>query len=125
MKKLKDEGLEWLKSGRGVDGYKRLLELQATSNGTPLERELPKLITAAEGDKDAKDAIAAYKRELEADALWREAQKLFADKQAKPGEAKVRLLIRKYGATPAGKLAREKYAAWAAEEDAKKQNGAN
>jgi hypothetical protein len=125
LEKQRDEGLEWLKTGRGLDGYKRLIELQATANGTPLERELPKLITAAEGDKDAKDAIAAYKRELEADALWREAQKLFADKQAKPAEAKVRLLIRKFGATPAGKLAREKYATWAAEEDAKKQSGAN
>jgi hypothetical protein len=125
LEKLRDEGLEWLRTGRGLDGYKRLLELQATANGTPLERELPKLITAAEGDKEAKEAIAAYKRELEADALWREAQKLFADGQAKPAEAKVRLLIRKFGATPAGVLAREKYAAWAAEEDAKKQNGAN
>jgi hypothetical protein len=125
LNKLKDEGLEWLKTGRGLDGYKRLLELEAGSHGTPLERELPKLITAAESNKDAKDTIAAYKRELEADALWREAQKLFADKQGKPAEAKVRMLLRKYGSTPAGQLAREKYAAWAAEEDAKKQNGAN
>jgi len=125
LNKLKDEGLEWLKSGRGLDGYKRLLELEGTTHGTPLERELPKLITAAEGNKDAKDAIAAYKRELEAEALWIEAQKLFTDKQPKPAEAKVRLLIRKFGATPAGVRAREKYATWAAEEDAKKQSGAN
>jgi hypothetical protein len=120
LEKQRDEALEWLKGPRAVDGYKRLLELEAQSPGTPLEKDLPKLIKAAEGAKESRDAIAAYKREVEADALWREIEGLLADKQDKKAEPKIRVLLRKYAETPAGKRARERYPEWAAEEDAKK-----
>jgi hypothetical protein len=125
LEKQRDEGLEWLKAGKAVDGYKRLLAVQAQSPGTPLEKDLPKLVKAAEGAKESKDAIAAYKRELEADALWREAEALYSEQGEKKAEPKVRVLLRKYSDTPAGKVARERYPQWAAEEDAKKQGAGN
>lgn len=130
LERQRDEGLEWLKQGRAVDGYKRLLELASSCTGTPLEKELPKLLKAAESAKESKDAIAAYRRELEADELWRDVEALVAekhgkqdDKLVKKAEPKIRSLCRKYADTAAGKRARERYPALAAEEDAKKQAG--
>lgn len=129
LERQRDEGLEWLKQGRAIDGYKRLLALASACLGTPLEKELPKLLKAAESAKESKDAIAAYKRELEADELWREVEALLAQKHDKKGELdkkaelKIRSLCRKYGDTATGARIRERYPALAADEDSKKQAG--
>jgi hypothetical protein len=111
-----------VREGRAVEGYQALLALATAAAGTPLEKDVKKEVLAVETGKATKDAIAAYKRELEAEALWREAEAL-ASKDAKKAEAKLRLLIRKYADTRAGKRARDAHPEWAAEEDAKTGTG--
>ncbi|MCC7015107.1 MAG: hypothetical protein IT454_21280 [Planctomycetes bacterium] len=114
------EARAWLAEARAVEAWTRLGELTATWAGTPFEKELARELAALEKDKSAKDAIAAHKRELEAERLWSEARDLETAKEAKKAEAKVRQLIRKFGDTKAGRRARESYPQWAAEEDQKK-----
>lgn len=111
-----------VREGRVVEGYRALLALAPAAAGTPLDKDVRKEIVAVETGKATKDAIAAYKRELEAEALWREAEAL-APREPKKAEAKLRLLIRKYSETPAGKRAREAHPDWAAQEDANKAAG--
>ena len=116
---LREEARAWIAEGRVVDGYRRLLEIQPHAAGTPLEKDLLREILALENGKDTKDAIAAYKREQEAEKLWREALEL----EGKAAETKLRLLLRKFGDTAAGQRARERYPALAADEDARRKAG--
>lgn len=124
IEKLRAAARKRIGEGNVALGYKILVDLQASLVGTPLEKELAKEILALEKDKATKDAVAAYKRELEAEKLWLELVEL-EKKEPKKAEAKVRNLLRKFGDTPAGKRARETYPKVAEEEDAKKAGGGN
>jgi hypothetical protein len=120
LTRARDEARAKIAAGSVVEGYAKLLDLLSQCAGTSLEKELTREIAALEKDKATKDAIAEYKREREADALWEEARKLAADGEPKKAEAKIRVLLRKHGETAAGKRAREAHPKLAAEEDAKK-----
>jgi hypothetical protein len=110
--------------GRPVEGYVELVRLAKTWAGTPREKELQAEIASLEKDKRAKTAITAYLREQEAEALWTEARSLETAREAKKAEAKLRVLLRKFADTPAGKRAREQYPALAADEDARREKPA-
>ncbi|MBM3991245.1 MAG: hypothetical protein FJ298_09595 [Planctomycetes bacterium] len=103
-------------AGAHVDAYRELDALRVALLGTPLEKELVRELRAMETHKDAKVAIAAWKREQEAEQLWSAAQALAAT-QPKQAEAKVRTLLRKFADTQAGARARARYPQWAADED--------
>lgn len=120
---LREAARAEIREGRAVSGYKQLIELQGAVAGTPLEKELAREVAALEKDKATKDAIAAYKREQEAEKLWQEAEALTLAKEPKKAEVKVRQLLRKYADTPAGKRARESYPELAADEDQKRAGG--
>jgi len=107
-------------AGKHVDGYRELDALRLALVGTPLERELVRELLAMEKDKAAKDAIAAWKREQEAEQLWSAAQALEA-KEPKQAEAKLRTLLRKFADTQAGARARTRYPQWAADEDKRRE----
>jgi len=107
-------------AGKHVEAYRELDLLREALVGTPLEKELLRELAAMEKDKAAKDAIAAWKREQEAEKLWSEAQALGA-KEPKKAEAKVRTLLRKFADTQAGARARTRYPEWAADEDKKRE----
>ena len=107
-------------AGKHVDAYRELEALREALAGTPLEKELARELVAMEKDKAAKDAIAAWKREQEAEKLWSEAQAL-ESAEPKKAEAKVRTLLRKFGDTKAGARARTRHPEWAADEDKKRE----
>ena len=86
---------EGRRDSRG-EGHRRLVGLVPQCSGTPLEKELARAIAGWERDKRTKDEIAALKREIEAEELWREAQALASEDETRKAEAKVRLLLRKY-----------------------------
>jgi hypothetical protein len=108
---------------RALESYKKLLELQRGWAGTSYEKDLARDIAAAEKHKTAKDAIAAYKRELEAEQLWSDALELLGENKTAPAHAKLRTLLRKYAGSPAEQRVRARFAAFAAEEDAKLASG--
>lgn len=112
-----------LDEGRAVESYKALLELQREWAGTSFEKELARDVAAAEKHKLGKDAIAAYKRELEAERLWSEAQELLSANNQRAAQVKLRAILRKYAGTPAEKRVREQFAQIAADEDSKKSGG--
>jgi len=123
LEKLRADARVGLGDGRAVESYKRLVELQREWAGTSFEKELAKDIGAAEKHKDAKPAIEAYKRELEAEKVWSEALDLLAAKNESAAKGKLRTILRKYAGTPADKRVRERFAELAAEEDAKSGGG--
>jgi hypothetical protein len=55
--------------GKAAQGYARLLELDRTLAGTPLHKRVKEGLRKAERDKALQEEIAAYKLELEAQAL--------------------------------------------------------
>lgn len=121
LTRARDEARARIAAGAVVEGYAKLLDLVPQCAGTALEKELAREIAALEKDKATKDAIAAYKREREAEALWEEARELGEGGEPRKAEAKLRILLRKYGETAAGKRAREAHPNLAAEEDAKRR----
>jgi hypothetical protein len=123
LEKLRADARTGLGDGRAVESYKRLLELQREWAGTSFEKELAKDISAAEKHKDAKPAIEAYKRELDAEKVWSEALELLGANNESAAKGKLRTILRKYPGTPADKRVRERFADLAAEEDAKKGGG--
>jgi tetratricopeptide (TPR) repeat protein len=123
LDKARAEARECVRAGRIVDGYVRLLELAQGWKASSYAKDLEREIAALEKDKSGKDAIAAYKREREAEALWNEARGLEAAKEAKKAEAKLRQLLRKFGDTPAGQRAREAYPDLARDEEQKRSGG--
>jgi hypothetical protein len=115
LTRARDEARARIAAGEVVEGYARLVELAGQCAGTSLEKELAREIAALEKDKATKDAVAAYKRESEAEKLWSEALKLRDEGDAKKCEAKVKALLKKYADTAAGKKAREAYPKLAAD----------
>ncbi len=108
---------------QAVESYKALLALQREWSGTAREKDLGREVLAAEKHKLAKDAIAAYKRELEAETIWRQAEELMDAGNEKAAQAKLRQILRKFAGTPADKRVRERFPELAAEEDAKRSEG--
>lgn len=115
----RDAALALLEGERVVDGYEALVALAASCKGLPNEKELAKLVSQAETKPATRDVIAAHKKTLAAEALWKEIGELEAQNQRRKAEAKVRLLIRKYWDTEAGKRARKAYPEIAKDEDAR------
>jgi hypothetical protein len=106
--------------GSAADAYRDLVEFSKQCTGLPIEKEIKSRISKAEQTREIKDEIAAYKLDLEADALLTEARGYFDAKQDKKGEHAVRRLLgKRYLATPAAARARELWPDWAKEEDAK------
>ncbi len=119
LERLRAELRAGLEGEAPVESYKKLLELQRGWAGTGYEKDLARDVSMAEKHKSAKDAIAAYKRELEAEQLWSDALDLLGDDKTAPAHAKLRMILRKYAGTPAEQRVRERFAKFAAEEDAK------
>lgn len=115
----RDAALERLAGDRPTDGYDELVALVEDCKGLPNEKELAKLVADAEAKPTLRDVIAAHKKHLAAEALWKEIGELEAANQKRKAEAKIRLLVRKYWDTEAGKRARKQYPEIAADEDAK------
>ena len=97
------------RSGEVLAGYQRLLELEAATAGTPLEKETPRVRKQVERDPRWKEQIAAYKRELEAKELLREAERAFREGNDKRGQSTIRKLLRKYPDTEAGEEAARRW----------------
>jgi hypothetical protein len=115
----RDGALAALAGPTPLDGWEALTALAAKCKGLPNEKELAKLIEKAESAPATRDVIAARKKSLAADTIWQEIGELQAKNQKKKAEAKIRLLIRKYWDTDAGKRARKTYPEIAADEDKK------
>ncbi len=113
-------GLE--QEGQAVESYKTLLALQREWSGTVRDKDLAREVLAAEKHKLAKDAIAAYKRELEAETLWRQAEELLGAGNEKGAQAKLRTILRKFPGSAADKRVRQRFPELAADEDAKKSD---
>ena len=109
MQGERDALVEALEQGRVVEGYEKLLGLRESYEGTPLAKDIPRLIKKYERDKRTKEAIARHLRLKKAQGMWDEAQVLIKDGKQRPAEKIIRLLIRKYADTPIGAQARELY----------------
>ena len=105
----REEALALLEAGQVIEGYQKLLELEAATPTTPLEKEIPKLRKQIERDKRFKDRIAAYRLEREAKELLDEAERLFRSGDERKGQAVVRKLLRKYAGTKAAIEAGERW----------------
>jgi len=105
----RDEALGMLEAGRVLEGYQRLLDLEAATVTTPLEREIPKVVKQVERDERWKEPIAAYKLELEARALLKEAERWLREGEDRKAQATVRKLLRKYEGTEAAKEAAKRW----------------
>ncbi|MCC6406645.1 MAG: hypothetical protein IT453_05745 [Planctomycetes bacterium] len=115
----RDAALELVKGDQVLVGYAQLVSLAERCKGLPNEKELAKAVAQAESLPTKRDVIAAYKKGLAAEALWKEFEELSAANQKRKAETKLRLLIRKYWDTEAGKRARKAYPEIAADEDSK------
>ena len=61
--------------------------MESRCKGLPNEKELAKLVAQAESAPATRDVIAAHKKKLAADALWKEVGELEAQNQKKKAEA--------------------------------------
>jgi hypothetical protein len=118
LQTARDKALAALQGPKPAEGYAQLVALREACEGIPLALEIARLIKDAESDPRTKGAIATYKREQAAEALWLEAMKLLDDKKEKPAERKVRQLLKKFRDTPAGERAAQRWPDWAREEAA-------
>lgn len=92
------------------EGYRSIARMLETYAGSPLEKQVETVARGAERDPALKDSIRALKVELEAEALLREAEQLYAAGEEGKAKALIRKLLgRKYAETEAARLAREKY----------------
>jgi hypothetical protein len=105
----RDAALAQLEAGEVLAGYQRLLDLAAATETTPLEKDVPKVLKQVERDARWKDQIAAYKRELEARALFDEAARYFREGNDKRATATLRKLLRKYEDTEAAAEAKKRW----------------
>jgi hypothetical protein len=100
-------------------GYLELEMLTEDWKGHDQGGELTRLLRRAEKDPLLREELAKKKLEDDAQALWDEAQALFAAKQPKDAERKVRLLLRKFEGTRAFGLAAKAHPEWLPEPPAK------
>ena len=88
-------------------GITRLLELQQSFEGTPLEKEVNQTLKTIEKDKQLKAVLEELRTEAKADEIWAEAQALLqAGDRKKALRVAKKLLGRKYANTPAARSAR-------------------
>ena len=109
LETLRDEALAEVAQGRPVEGYRLLSDLLEAAAGTPLERDLGKLVRALEADKQHHDAIHAYKREREAEASMAEIEALLSAGDERRAGAKLRGMLRRYAGTAAATRARARW----------------
>jgi len=98
-----------LEEGDVEGGYLRLLDLRTEHEGTPLEKDTKNTVRKLERDKRYKDAIKDVQRKLEAEELWAELEQKLAEGKERPAERLAEKLIEKFGDTPAGRRAAERY----------------
>jgi hypothetical protein len=115
----RDEALADVQADRIEAGYAKLAALAIACVDTPFAKELEAKVKQLETDAATKDRVARHKREQAAEALWNEAQTLFASKDDKSAERQVRALLRKFRDTAAGERAALRWPDWAREESAK------
>lgn len=94
-----------------LEAYKKALGYRDDWADTPTAAGLAKWIRKLEKGKATRDAIEAYRRELEASARYDEAMELFRQGKESKGERILKLLLRKYADTPTGKRVAEEYPA--------------
>lgn len=109
MEAVRAGAREEVAAGRAVEGYRRLIELQAECDGTPIERELAKEVHALETDKAYREEIAAFKREREAAAMLVEVEDLLRAGEERRATLKLKALLRRYEGTKAATQARERW----------------
>jgi hypothetical protein len=103
-----ERGTALLVPGHAAEGYKALADLGRDCAGLPIEKEIKVRLSKAERTRELRAEIAAYKLEVEADTLLREAQALVDAKQEKKAEHVVRrLLAPRFASTPAAAQARQ------------------
>lgn len=91
-------------------GYRELVRLEQAWKKIALGKQAAKARKALEKQKDKKAALKACKLALEAEALWDKAQELLRKGSEKPARSiLVKLLKKKYDATPIVSIARERY----------------
>jgi hypothetical protein len=106
-----------LDEGRITAGYARLLELNKTFAGTPVAKEADRAVRDAEKNKEWKEEIEAYQREVEAREIWGRVRDLLAQDKRRTAERFAKRILSRYPDTEAAELVRKTFP------DLDKENG--
>ena len=101
--------MDLFEEGKVVAGYQRLLALKEAHDDTPLEKETAARLRKVEKNKKWKEEIEAYRREVEADALWDLITAALAEDKERTAERHARRILQKYGDTKAADKVRKEF----------------